>query len=196
MRDKVWHESDVILPDTKENKRFEDVVHHVFGQLDFSEISRDQLYVTAYDYIVSQGYEERDIGLFLSLFESSLNVLEVVERQRVDLLGILEGELLEQKKITTPGERDEDLIKQLSVEVEVIKNGTRLRIHKLMQDYLESDLKTAEREKNPFAGPYVRLLLDKQSGNRRYTDKLKEQLAELFRTSIHAIAAMKAWKSG
>jgi hypothetical protein len=196
LRDRVWSESDIILEKKPENKYFEDIVRNIFDKLDLADVNKDKLFVTAYDYMKAQGLEERDIGLFLTLFERGLNVLDVVERKRDELLRTIKVELSEQRKDITPCERDEELIEQLRREIGIVIKGVRCEVFDLMKDYLAEDIEQAEAEKSSFAGPYIRTLLDFHKGNRRYTDHLKEQLAKLLRTSTQAIAAMKAWKSG
>lgn len=197
LRDGIWNESGAVLND-KESRRFEEVVQIALGKIDLANLNKDQLLVAVYDFMKEQGFEERDVNLFLCLFDRKLNVLKAIEEKREELLLALKDELEEQKRIMDPEERDEELIGQINREIEILTKGNRSKIYAVMQDYSETKphLDKAEKKKSPFDGPFVRGLIGSQKGNRRYTDKLKKQLATLFRTSEQAIAAMKAWKSG
>ena len=196
LKSDIWRSSDVVHDKPAERNTFERVVISTFDHLDLSDLSnRRGLFVQAYDYMVAQGFEERDITLLLALFERSLNLLEVIETKRAELLEFLTEHRREEAS-AAPEDHDTKVIAQLDREIGLLTRGSLSAVLPLLEEYSSNELNAVRASKSSFAGPYVRSVLGSKTGNRRYTERFRGRLAQMLHTSPQAVAAMKAWNSG
>lgn len=193
LRERLFHQSELFLTNSQDWSNYERLIGRLFVNLNLSELDRNTILISAYDFLKNEGADNRTIALTLSLLDGGLAIVKTTETFRDKIVTELQGDIDSFKSDEDP---DEEAIDDFETTITQLQDQNFHEVHRILTE--KYDLENgSKRTVTPFESAFIRNEFREHRRCKKGNPwkRFKRKLSTMFGLSEQQIASIKAWES-